>query len=346
MNKIKLFTIVATISVIFSGIIMADGGNRVGTAGSAQLLIPVGTRGIAMGFTSLTDSKGIDALYWNPANLSRGEGTSVTFSHSNYIADIGVEYGAVGFSIGKLGSLAFSIKSLTVGDIPVTTVENPDGTGQFFKPQFITTGLTYSILLSDRISIGVTANYNFEKLDQVTKTNLSFNAGISYYNLANVNGLMLGIVLKNFGPQSSYDGTGLNLLSKSEYGYLREGNQFYKIQAATEELPTTLELGLGYRYIINQDNSVQVNGVFQNSNYYYDEYRLGFEYAFREMIFLRGGYLFTPGTDDVNGKLNRITAGFGVKFNLGSNLNVLVDYGYQKRELFNDTHTFGVTFAF
>lgn len=221
MNKLKLFSIVAaTIAIIFSSVVFADGGDRVGTAGSTQLLIPVGARGIAMGFTSITDSKGVESLFWNPANLSREVGTSVTFSRMSYIADIGVDYGALGFSLGKLGSLALSIKSISVGDIAVTTVENPDGTGQFFKPSFITTGLTYSIMLSDRISVGLTTNLNFEKLGDVSKSNLSFNAGINYTNLANLKGLSLGVVLKNFGPSSSFSGSGLDFLSKTEYVFL------------------------------------------------------------------------------------------------------------------------------
>jgi hypothetical protein len=346
MNKLKLFSIVATIAIMFSSLVFADGGNRIGTAGSSQLMIPVGIRGIAMGSTSITDSKGIESLFWNPANLSREEGTSVTFSQMSYIADIGVQYGAIGINLGHLGSLGFSIKSLAVGEIAVTTVENPDGNGQFFSPKFITTGLTYSILLSDRVSVGLTANLNFEKLADVSKSNISFNAGISYSNLANINGLSLGVVLKNFGPQSSYNGTGLNILSKDVYGYLRQGNNYYKIQAASEELPTTLELGLGYRYAIGQDNYLQVNSVFQNSNFYYDEYRLGVEYAFQNTVFLRGGYMFIPNATDEYAKQNSLAAGFGVKFGLGSDLNVSIDYGYQKRKLFDDTHVFGVTLSF
>jgi hypothetical protein len=347
MNKLKFVIIVAIVTATFSSLAIAGAGNRVGTAGSTQLLIPVGPRGIAMGYTSITDSKGIDALFWNPANVAKYDGTSVTFSHMSYIADIGVEYGALGFSLGKMGSLALSIKSLSIGDIDVTTVDNPDGTGQSFRPQFVTTGITYSALLSDRIAIGVTANLNMEKLHLVSKTNVSFNAGISYLNLGNVNGLSLGIVLKNLGTQSTYDGTGLNLGTKDQIvGYERTGQQFYRIQAASEELPTTLELGLGYRYALNANNVLQVNGVFQNSNYYYDEYRLGLEYAFDDLLFIRGGYLFTPEIDDENAKQNTLTAGFGLKVGLGGNLNIMVDYGFQKRQLFDDSHVIGVTLAF
>jgi len=356
MNKLKLLKLIAIVTATLTSIAFASGGDRVGTAGSTQLLIPVGARGIAMGQTTITDASGIDAIFWNPANLSRDNGNSVTFSHMNYIADIGVEYGAIGVNVGRMGSLALSIKSLSVGNIPVTTVNNPDGTGQTFKPEFVTTGLTYSILLSDRIAIGVTGNVNYEQLGEVSKTNISFNTGISYSNLANIDGLSIGIVIKNLGFKSSFTGTGLNVAAQNGvYVYdptgqtttlLRSGQQFYQIQAASEDLPTTLELGVGYHYAIDGDNSIQVNGVFQNSNYFYDEYRIGLEYAFENMIFLRGGYIITPELSDKDAKESTLTAGFGIKLGLSNNLNLLVDYSYQKRVLFNDTHTFGVTFAF
>lgn len=344
MNKLSLKLVI--IIAALSSSIFAGGGNRVGTAGSTQLLIPVGPRGIAMGYTTITDSKGVEAMFWNPANLSLGTGSSVLFSHMNYIADIGVEYGAFSVNTGSFGSIGLSIKSLSIGDIQVTTADNPDGTGEFYKPQFLTTGITYSIMLSDRIAVGVTGNLNLERLASVSKSNVSFNAGISYSNLGNIEGLVLGVVLKNLGPQSSYSGTGLNISSSNMPSYNRTGLQYYKIDAAAEDLPTTLELGVGYRYSFNAENILRVNTVFQNSNYYYDEYRVGLEYGYNDLLFVRGGFVITPEVSDQYSRQNSLSAGFGVKFGIGGNINASIDYAFQERKLFNNSHTFGVTLSF
>jgi len=74
----------------------AGGGNRTGTGGANQLLIPVGVRGIAMGEQGVATSSGLEALFWNPAGVAKmNNSAAMTFSHMSYIADIGVEYGAV-----------------------------------------------------------------------------------------------------------------------------------------------------------------------------------------------------------------------------------------------------------
>ena len=85
------------------------------------------------------------------------------FSYMSHIADIGVTYFGVSTNLEGFGTVAVTLKSLAIGNINVTTVDNPDGNGQSFKPTFLTLGLTYSRMLSDRISVGLTMNYISEK---------------------------------------------------------------------------------------------------------------------------------------------------------------------------------------
>jgi hypothetical protein len=342
MKKIKFVVNLLLISLLTTSI-FAGGGSRNGTAGAAQLLIPVGARGVAMSGSSLVGSSGVEAIYWNPANLARGEqATNVMFSHMNYIADIGVEYGAVSTNLEGFGALGFSIKSLNIGSIPVTTVQAPDGTGQTFTPQFMTLGLTYSRLLSDRIAVGITANLVSEKIELVSTTGLAFNVGISYKNLGNVDGLSFAVVLKNLGPQMQYDGSGL--LIRADAASLQRPTQLYKIEAAGYELPSTLELGLGYTYNINSSNALMVNGVFQNSNFYGDEYKLGMEYAFDNLLFVRGGYMFLPELEK-DDNIYGLTAGVGINYDLGG-VNMKFDYAYRQTKFFDANHVFTVTLGF
>ncbi|MBX3007404.1 MAG: PorV/PorQ family protein [Melioribacteraceae bacterium] len=343
MKKIKLIGSLLIISLFASSSIFAGGGSRNGTAGAAQLLIPVGARGIAMSGASLVGSSGVEAIFWNPANLSRGESaTNVMFSHMNHIADIGVQYGAVSTNIEGFGAIGLSLKSLDIGSIAVTTVDNPDGTGQTFAPQFMTLGVTYSRLLSDRIAVGLTANFVTEKIELVSSTGIAFNVGISYKNLGNVDGLSFALVLKNLGPQMKYDGSGL--LVRATAGDLKRPTQFYKLDGAGFELPSTLELGFGYAYNFNESNALLLNGVFQNSNFYGDEYKLGAEYGFDNTLFIRGGYDLLPELDADN-DIYGLTAGFGVKYNMGG-VDLKLDYAYREVKFFDANHVFTVGLGF
>ena len=50
----------------------AGSGNRTGTGGASQLLIPVGARDLAMGGSTISTTYGIEALFWNPAGAPNG----------------------------------------------------------------------------------------------------------------------------------------------------------------------------------------------------------------------------------------------------------------------------------
>lgn len=343
MKNIKLGLLVVLLVFAATGYSYADGGNRNGTAGATELLIPVGTRGIAMGSATLTDAKGVEALFWNPAGLARGESnTNVMFSQMTYIADIGVSYGAVSTTIEGFGSLAMSVKSLAVGDILTTTTANPDGTGQTYSPEYMTIGLTYAKALSDRITVGLTANYISETLDKVGTHGFAFNVGIAYQNLGNINGLSFAVVMKNLGPQMKFDGTGLDV--KAVSADLSRPQQYYKIDAAPFDLPATLELGVGYRYNVDADNMLTLQGAFNNANYYNDEYKGGLEYSYNNMFFVRGGYLYTA---DLKSEQNvyGLTAGAGFNYKM-DDLDVKIDYAYRQAKYFNANHVFSVAIGF
>lgn len=335
-----LLLILATAESIFAG-----GGKRNGTGGASELLIPVGVRGIGLSGANTSTTTGIEALYWNPAGVARTENSAeATFSYMKYIADMGVTYGAISANIGGFGALALSIKSLSFGDIPVTTTLNPDGTGETFNPQFMTIGLSYARALSDRISVGITGNMILENIAEVSATGLAFNIGIQYENLGDLTGLSLGVVIKNLGPQMTFDGPGLYTQATSSE-YIRP-SQFYKVESAAFELPSQLEFGLAYKPVLDEQNSLLVATTFQNNNFSGDVYKAGAEYTFNNLISLRGGYAYTPESQET-GNIWGFTAGAGLNFDIGGGTGVRVDYAYrQVKSSFDANHVFSVGLAF
>jgi hypothetical protein len=325
------------------GNVYAGRGDKAGTSAAPELLIPVGGRDLALGGASIATTRGVDAIYWNPAGLPRSNySTEAMFSHMNYIADIGVEYMALSTKFEGFGSLGFSLKALSFGDIAITTEDNPDGTGELFSPTYVTVGLTYARLLTDRISVGFTTNLMSERVDRVSATGVAFSVGLQYSGFANVGGLNIGVAVKNIGPGMSFDGSGL-LRQAIPGDVLRPSSQL-KIEAATDELPSTIELGVGYTYSLEEQHNLTMSSVFQNNNFSDDEYKLGLEYDYDNTLFLRGGYDLAQETLE-DSYIYGLTAGAGVHYAF-TGLDVTVDYAFRSVDFLQDNHIFAVRLGF
>jgi hypothetical protein len=283
-------------------------------------------------------------LYWNPASVAKmNNSTSIYFSHMNYIADIGVDYGAVSANFEGLGVLSLSLKSLSIGEIIQTTTRNPDGTGQTFSPQFFTVGLSYSRQVSDRIAVGLTTNLISERMGDVNATGVAFNVGVVYDNFGSIDGLSLGVVVKNIGPQMKFDGSGL--LNQASVAGQNRPPQAYGVEAATFELPSTFEFGIGYKRSFEGDNSLQLSTSVQNNNFSDDEYKVGAEYAYQDILFLRGGYSFAQRESDQRQYIFGPSVGAGIHYALGS-LDMTFDYAYRSVKVFDGNHIFSVKLGF
>lgn len=323
----------------------AGGQDRAGTSAAPHLLIPIGARYLAMGGGPTANATGVEALFWNPAGVDRSmHDVDAMFSHRTFIADIALNYFAVTGKLG-FGTVGLSLKSLNIGDIPVTTEAQPDGTGEIFSPSYFVLGVTYSRQLTDRISIGVSANMISETFAQVSSTGISFDAGVQYRDVLAIPRLDIGVAMKNIGPPMKYGGSGL-WIEASAPGSQR-GVTFYKVEAAAFELPSVVEIGIAYTNTFDESNRLQVSGTFQNNNYAYDEYRLGLEYAFKDMLFLRGGGLIGAGSSDQTPHIfQNLTLGAGVMFTNVEGVNVAVDYAYVPVKYFTTNHAFSIKLGF
>lgn len=325
-----------------------EGERRSGTNAASELLIPVGARHIALGGAAIATASGLEALYWNPAGLARASrNANAMFSHMQHLADVNVNYFAVSSAFSGFGTLAFSVKALDIGDIAVTTEDSPDGTGALISPQFVTAGFTYSRVLSDRVGVGATINVVSETIDRVSATGLAFSFGVQYNDLVAINGLSLGVTLKNIGPAMQYGGTGL--LRTGNVIDVSRGSSPYQIVAGKDELPSSLEIGLGYKLKVGEKNHLNLTSLYQDSNYDDDASRLGVEYSLNETLFLRGGYsfAFSAGNDPAgeNRYIYGLSAGAGFQRELGG-VEVSLDYAFRQVEFFDNSNVFTLKLGF
>ena len=106
--------------------------NRYGTTTANFLEIGVGSDGSAMGeaFVAVTD--GISSIYWNPAGLAHLERSSAAFMVHPWIVDINMLFTGGAFIVPGFGNIGFGITQMDYGDMPVTTLEYQEGTGENF----------------------------------------------------------------------------------------------------------------------------------------------------------------------------------------------------------------------
>ncbi len=320
---------------------------RIGTASATELLIPVGARDLAMSGSSLATSIGVEAIHWNPAGLGRLQtAAEALVSSMSYIGDIRVNYGAVGVAFGGFGVIGFSVKSLDFGDVPLTTVDDPEGRGgRTFSPTFVTVGLTYSRAFTDAITAGGTVKIISEKMAQVTGSGFALDLGVQYHSVAGIKGLDLGVAMKNVGPQVSFDGTGLLRRATSPEG--RRPEQFYKSEAASFELPSSVEIGLAVEREFSENMKYTITSAFVNNNLGLDSYRFGGEIGYsmeRVRLYGRGGIDLSPkGKDDA--QIFGPTVGFGLYY-AAPGIDIMIDYAYRSVDFFDNNSVFSLKFGF
>ena len=345
----KLTLLILILLIVVPVTLQAGGKKRAGTAAAPELTIPLGARYLGSGGSALAVATGLESIYWNPAGVDRSPfDANALFSYRSYIADINVAFAGVS---GKFdfGSIALSLRSFGIGDIPVTTESAPDGTGEIITPNFFVLGVTYSKILSERTSIGVTVNLINEAFGRVSSSGVSFDMGVQYQNLAGVQGLGVGVTVKNIGPAMRYDGPAL--YRQAEETQSARGITYYKVGAAEFDLPSVFEIGLSYRHALSDQHTLNFSSAYQNNNFALDEFRAGVEYSYQNLIQLRGGYMLQEAPIGVSNvetpqPFKNLVLGFGVNLAEAAGMNMVFDYAYVPGNLFSDNHLISINLGF
>ena len=336
----KTLKIVLT-SILTLAVLIGGDESRIGTSGGNQVLVPVGARGIAMAGSERVYSSGLESIYWNPAGLARSENPNVLASSMDLFNDVGVNYFGASSNFDKLGSIGVTVKSIDMGDIPVTTVEDMDGLGGgTFRPTLSTFGLTYANSFSDRAYFGVTGKVVYESIPRATASAYALDIGVQYTGLAGIENLGLALVLNNLGTDMHYTGSGLTNTATGDNGV----PDFYNLESSYDKLPSTYNMSLSY-----QVAGATLGMTYTSHNFSYDELNLGAEYTLMDMIHLRAG-MTSPMLEEDSANndetLFSMNFGAGLHYSLyGANL--VVDYTMiNQSDSFNTSNVFSVGIVF
>ena len=332
----KLFLMIAALMLVVAPEALAQrtapNTERTGTAGASHLLVPVTARLASLG-TSVTGGmasmNGLEALYQNPAGLVSNQGTAALFSRMNYVADIGINHFGVAQRIGY-NQLALTVTAWDFGAIPLQTEEDPEiNEDNTWDALFSTIGVSYARQFTDRISAGITTKLVSETIDNLNASTIAFDAGMTY--VVGESGLRFGVSLKNVGGSLTYGGDGL--IRRGRFLGLDRGQErVTKIDPQDVELPSLLNVGATYTRNMAGNASVTILGNYASNAYVSDQYSGGIELGLANIVYARGGYVWSQELDD----------NFYSGWNVGAGLNLdvagrafNVDYAYRGTDFFS-----------
>ncbi|WP_191860760.1 type IX secretion system outer membrane channel protein PorV [Hanstruepera ponticola] len=251
-NRILILIVILTASFVKAQTVVLPNNfdSRVITTGVPFLLVAPEARGAAMGDMGVATSVDVFSQQWNASKYAfsetkQGVGVSYTPYLTKIVKDISLGYLTYFNKINERSAFAASFKYFGLGEIELVQDEN--STPLIVKPNEMALDASYSLKLSEQFAMGVTMRYvrSDLKIDAVDPEAIAantFGVDISGYYQSeeqaynSFNGrTRLAFAIQNIGPKFKYD----------------EGGQ-------ENFQPTTLRLGGGFDFILDDFNKISV----------------------------------------------------------------------------------------
>ncbi len=343
--KLKFLQKISLMILIFTSLIFSQSKNlsKVGTTAATFLEIGIGATANGMGGAYVSMANDATSLYWNVAASARLTQYEVDVVHTSWLAQTNLDYAALVLPLDEFGTLGFSFTSLSMPDEKVRTVDQPEGTGEYFSAGDIAVGISYARSFTDRFSVGFTAKYIEESIWHMSSSAFAIDAG-TIFRTDLFGGMVIGASISNFGSSMKLQGIDTRTYSSVAPAQLGTNDQIpYSIDLDSWSLPLLFRIGVSTNAIKTDDFrwTVAVDALHPNDNY--ESMNVGTEFSYKEFLFLRAGYqsLFLV---DGEGGLS-----FGIGLNskmLFSSDMVRFDYAYRDFGRLNNVNIFSVSIKF
>ena len=319
---IFIFGIVLSFATNFS---IADDGNtvgsskgdfqKVGASGSQFLKIGVGARGASMSAHAAAVND-LSSIWWNPAGLADVKTIGADFAFTQWFAGFQHLFAAASMPLGSNFTVAASLTSFTSEDIEITTIHNPNGTGHFYKVSDMAAALSLAGYLTEDFSFGVNMKYISNGFSSLSSSAIAFDVG-TLYNTG-LYGIKLGFAISNLGTEMKYTGQDLQTLTKL---YQQSTNAPIDAEyiSGKYNMPLIFRAGIASEVYKTEDHSVMAAFDFTTLSDTPEQFAVGAEYTFRNLISIRGGYLMNQDQFGLSG-------GIGFKYDAGSGIKAGMDY--------------------
>ena len=304
---------------------------KVATCAANWLKIESGVKGISMGGSQVASGSGISGIFYNPASIAFTKSSEVYYSKSYYLA--GISHNTLGYvtKISPSDYLGLYLFYLDSGEMEVTTVISPDGTGEMFNVLDLSVRFLYGKQLTDRLRIGAAVKYFREDIYTAHMQSLVIDIGSNFDT--GIYGFILGMSVSNFGPEVQYKGDALDVTVDDDIAVAG------KLSKITNKFPVplTFRIGLSNDVIGGDEESIHrltFSADAINPIDYTVYGGIGAEYSWNNMAFIRGG---TKLFHDTAG----MSLGGGLKWSIFK-----VDYAYVNYGVLEETHQFGINLKF
>jgi hypothetical protein len=340
-NSARLLTVFSLLFALQSA--QGEGFSKVGTTAAQFLKIEVGARAVGMGGAFVAQADDGTALYWNPAGLTRIDGIALSATHVRWLADLTHSFVGLGIPLRGQGALGLSATFLGSPETEITTVEEPDGIGEYFGYSSLAVGLSYARALTDRFSVGLTGKYIQENAFNESASTVALDVGTLLRT--NFFGTRIGMCLSNFGGGMKLEGR--DLIAKGDVDPNIPGNpdSEARLQTETWPLPMSFRVGAASDLVGTEDSpwfsrshraTIAADATHPNDGP--ERINAGIEYSWRGLLALRTGYKF--GYDEQSW-----TAGGGLS--LGSpSRRIRFDYALGDFGVLQKVHRFSLGMAF
>lgn len=341
-TEFKIVLLVVILSV-FTQLTYSQNVSKTGTTAASFLEIGVGATANAMGGAFVSLANDASSLYWNVSGIASLEKYEAILVHTDWIADTKLDYAGLVLPLGELGNIGFSFTTLSMDDMKVTTVDQPNGTGEYFSASDIAIGLSYAKKLTDRFSVGMTAKYIKQSIWHMSASAFAFDAG-TMFKTDLLGGMTIGAVMTNFGSTMQLEGRDARYTIRVDETKQGSNDRIpTNIEMDSWDLPLYFQIGVSTCAFENDDYKINVStdAIIPSNNY--QSLNVGTEISFLKIFSVRGGYnsLFLK---DAEG---------GLSFGAGVNSNMLLstaivnfDYAYRDFGKLKNVHSFSVGIKF
>ena len=360
LNSIILIALVLS---VLSADLYAGNDQRAGSNGASELLINPWARSSGWGDANVACVVGLEGMYQNIAGMAFTRKTEMVFTNTQWLSGAGIVINSGGFAtkVGETGVLGLSVMNMNFGKIDITTADLPEGGIGTFNPTFSTIALGYAREFSNSIYGGISVKMISENISNVTSSGFAIDAGIQYVTGVgkdkagnrNRDNLHFGITMKNVGTTMKFSGDGMSFT-----GFSANGTSMTIEHRSQEfELPSLIKIGFSYSFrlapkvdavseTVTSDHNLLIAANFTSNSFSKDQYHIGLEYGFKQMVFLRGGYIYEAGITTADTRTTAFTgptAGLSLQVPVNKeNKSVLaIDYSYRLTNPFGGVHTFG-----